>query len=70
MLINDKQVATLPLLYHPGEHWWYSLSFDIAGYLIEKVGYGMLQRQLRVGRVPGTDDLLVPMNLLRSAPLR
>ena len=32
----DK-VATLPLLYQPGEKWVYSVSVDIQGYLVEKL---------------------------------
>jgi len=32
----DK-MAKLPLLYHPGERWVYSVSVDIQGYLVEKL---------------------------------
>ncbi len=31
------RVATLPLLYQPGEGWVYSVSVDIQGYLVEKL---------------------------------
>ena len=32
-----KKLATLPLLYHPGEAWVYSVSVDIQGALIERL---------------------------------
>ncbi|MEW6322571.1 MAG: serine hydrolase domain-containing protein [Acidobacteriota bacterium] len=31
------RMATLPLLYHPGERWVYSVGVDIQGYLVEKL---------------------------------
>jgi CubicO group peptidase (beta-lactamase class C family) len=31
------RMATLPLLYQPGERWVYSVSVDIQGYLVEKL---------------------------------
>ena len=30
-------LATLPLLYQPGERWFYSISVDVQGYLVEKL---------------------------------
>ena len=30
------RTATIPLLFQPGEHWFYSVGMDIQGYLIEK----------------------------------
>ena len=32
-----ERMATLPLLYQPGEKWVYSVSVDIQGYLVEKL---------------------------------
>ena len=32
-----EKMATLPLLYQPGERWVYSVSVDIQGYLVEKL---------------------------------
>ncbi len=32
-----KKLASLPLLFQPGDHWQYSLSDDVLGYLVEKV---------------------------------
>jgi len=31
----SKRLATLPLAFAPGEHWWYAFSHEILGYLIE-----------------------------------
>jgi CubicO group peptidase (beta-lactamase class C family) len=31
----SKRIASLPLMYHPGKKWHYSISIDIAGYLVE-----------------------------------
>jgi len=31
----SKRLATLPLTFDPGEHWWYAFSHEILGYLIE-----------------------------------
>ena len=31
------RTATIPLLFQPGEHWFYSVGMDIQGYLIEKL---------------------------------
>jgi len=33
----SKHLATLPLAFAPGEHWWYAFSHDILGFLIEKL---------------------------------
>ncbi len=30
-------LATLPLLYQPGERWFYSIAVDVQGYLVEKI---------------------------------
>jgi len=30
-----KRLATLPLVFAPGEHWWYAFSHEILGFLIE-----------------------------------
>ena len=30
-----ERVASLPLIYHPGEKWHYSVATDVAGYLVE-----------------------------------
>jgi CubicO group peptidase (beta-lactamase class C family) len=32
-----KRMAKLPLMYHPGEAWEYSVSVDIQGALIERL---------------------------------
>ena len=34
---NVKRLATLPLLFNPGEKWEYSLGVDVLGYLVEVV---------------------------------
>ena len=31
----SKRLATLPLVFVPGEHWWYAFSHEILGFLIE-----------------------------------
>jgi CubicO group peptidase (beta-lactamase class C family) len=31
------RTATIPLLFQPGEHWFYSVGMDIQGYIIEKL---------------------------------
>ena len=31
----SKRLATLPLAFAPGEHWWYAFSHEILGFLIE-----------------------------------
>jgi len=31
----SRRIASLPLMYHPGEKWHYSMATDIAGYLVE-----------------------------------
>ena len=33
----SKRLATLPLVFEPGTHWWYAFSHEILGYLIEKL---------------------------------
>ncbi|MFW9853360.1 MAG: serine hydrolase domain-containing protein, partial [Candidatus Thorarchaeota archaeon] len=32
-----KRIATLPLFFEPGTHWWYGLNHDLLGLLIEKL---------------------------------
>ncbi len=32
-----ETLATLPLLYQPGERWFYSIAVDVQGYLVEKL---------------------------------
>jgi CubicO group peptidase (beta-lactamase class C family) len=34
---NMKKLAKIPLLFHPGDKWEYSLSVDVLGYLVEVV---------------------------------
>ncbi len=31
------KIASIPLLYQPGTHWWYSAAVDIQGYILEKI---------------------------------
>lgn len=33
----SQRLATLPLVFEPGSHWWYAFSHEILGYLIEKL---------------------------------
>ena len=33
----SKRLATLPLAFTPGSHWWYGFNHEILGYLIEKL---------------------------------
>ena len=33
----SKRLATLPLTFIPGEHWWYAFSHEILGFLIEVI---------------------------------
>ncbi|MHA2251368.1 MAG: serine hydrolase domain-containing protein [Candidatus Kariarchaeaceae archaeon] len=33
----SKKLATLPLAFHPGTHWWYGFNHDILGHLIETI---------------------------------
>jgi CubicO group peptidase (beta-lactamase class C family) len=42
-----KQLAGLPLLFNPGEHWEYSLGVDVLGYLVEVVSGQPLDRFFR-----------------------
>lgn len=32
-----RKLAKVPLFYHPGEHWMYSFSTDVCGYLVEAI---------------------------------
>jgi len=37
-----RRIASLPLIYHPGEKWFYSVATDVAGHLIEVIsGMGL-----------------------------
>ena len=58
-----QEVSELPLLFHPGKHWWYCIGFDIAGALIEKVS------QLS-GLLMGHHDLMKKGSLLLLAAAR
>jgi CubicO group peptidase (beta-lactamase class C family) len=42
-----KKLASLPLLFQPGDAWEYSLSDDALGYLVEKVSGMPLDRFLK-----------------------
>ena len=42
-----KQLAGLPLLFNPGEHWEYSLGVDVLGHLVEVVSGQPLDRFFR-----------------------
>ena len=35
-MLIDK-VAEIPLLFHPGEEWYYSIAVDIQGYIVQKI---------------------------------
>ncbi len=44
-----REVAKVPLTFHPGEHWWYGMSIDMLGVLVEiisgqKLGQFMRER--------------------------
>ena len=37
-----RRIASLPLIYHPGEKWFYSVATDVAGHLVEVIsGMGL-----------------------------
>ena len=36
-LVIVGKIAQIPLMYHPGERWYYSASVDIQGYIVEKL---------------------------------
>ncbi|MBC7983009.1 MAG: beta-lactamase family protein, partial [Candidatus Obscuribacterales bacterium] len=55
----DK-MATLPLLYQPGEKWVYSVSVDIQGYLVEKLSGKTFPDFLR-------DRLFAPLGMKDTA---
>lgn len=42
-----KKLGSLPLLYHPGEKWVYSVSVDVLGILVERVSGQLLDQFLR-----------------------
>ncbi len=53
-----KKLASLPLLFHPGEAWEYSLSDDVLGYLVEVVSGMTLDKffEQRIFRPLGMKD--------------
>ena len=42
-----EQIAELPLIYHPGEKWHYSIAVDLQGILIERISGMDLDRYLK-----------------------
>lgn len=51
-----EKLATLPLMYHPGDRWVYSVAHDIQGYLVEHFSGKPFDRYVR-------DTILTPLKL-------
>ena len=51
-----REAASVPLPFHPGEHWWYGMSIDILGSLVEVLSGQKLGQFLR-------ERIFIPLDL-------
>ena len=55
-----EKLAKLPLLYHPGKGWTYSMSMDVEGYIVEKLSGQSLPDFMR-------DNIFKPLDMKDAA---
>ena len=60
-----KKLASLPLLFQPGDAWEYSLSDDVLGYLVERVSGMPFDRFLRGANLQAAGDEAIPTSSCR-----
>lgn len=65
-----QEAAGVPLTFHPGEHWWYGMSIDILGALVEvlsgqKLGQFMRERIFTPLDLHDTDFFVPPEKVSR-----